>query len=248
MRQNRMTWRCAALVGAMVYPTVLSWIYFIGLARAGQPGHPGSVTVNPVVVAAYSLGKILQFAFPLAWLWGIEHRPLVWAAPNRRGVLLGVAFGLLVGAGTLGCYHVLRFHTSLLDGTAQRIHVKIQEFGIGTPTTYIAFAAFLAVAHSFLEEYYWRWFVFGSLRSRLPRAVAIALSSLAFMAHHVVILGVFFPGRFWSLAIPLSLCVGTGGAIWAWLYDRQGSIYPCWLSHLLVDVTIMAVGYNLVFG
>ena len=241
-------WRWVGLAVAMAYPTALSWIYFIGLAHAEHPGTPNSAAGNPLAVAAYSIGKIVQFAFPLAWLWGIERRRLVLAAPDRRGMMLGIACGLLVGAGVLGSYGFLRDNTSLLSGTADRIHVKLQEFGIGSPWPYVAFAIFLSVAHSFLEEYYWRWFVFGSLRERLPVAAAISLASLAFMAHHVVILAVFFPGRFWSLALPLSVGVGIGGAIWAWLYERSGSIYACWLSHLLVDAAIMAVGYDLAFG
>jgi membrane protease YdiL (CAAX protease family) len=241
-------WRWLVLAVAMAYPTALSWIYFIGLAQAQQPGALTSAAPNPLVLAAYSLGKIVQFAFPLVWLWGIERRRLALAAPNRKGMALGIAFGLLVGAGTFAFYGFLRHYTGFLSGTADRLHVKIQEFGIGTPSAYIAFAIFLSVAHSFLEEYYWRWFVFGSLRERLPLAAAISLASLAFMAHHVVILGVYFPGRFWSLAMPLSVGVGVGGAIWAWLYERSGSICACWLSHLLVDAAIMAVGYNLAFG
>jgi uncharacterized protein len=241
-------WRWVVLAVAMTYPTALSWTYFIGLAQAAQPAASTSAAPNPLVLAAYSLGKIVQFAFPLAWLWGIERRRLIFTAPNRKGMALGIAFGLLVGAGTFVLYGFLRHRMGLLSGTAERLHVKIQEFGIGTPTAYIAFAIFLSVAHSFLEEYYWRWFVFGSLRERLPLATAISLASVAFMAHHVVILGVYFPGRFWSLAMPLSVGVGVGGAVWAWLYERSGSIYACWLSHLLVDAAIMAVGYSLAFG
>ena len=78
--------------------------------------------------------------------------------------------------------------------------------------------------------------------------VLIGLSSLAFMAHHVIIVATFFPGRFLTLAVPLSFGVAVGGAFWAWLYDRTGSLYPAWLSHLLVDAAILAVGYTMVFG
>ena len=62
------------------------------------------------------------------------------------------------------------------------------EFGMGTPARYVALAAFLAVAHSLLEEYYWRWFVYGRLRRYVPMAVAMAVSGLAFMGHHVIVL------------------------------------------------------------
>src|SRR5262249_22023903 len=111
-------------------------------------------------------------------------------------------------------------------------------------------AGFIAVIHSVLEEYYWRWFVFGRLRRLIRPASAAALASLAFMGHHVVVLAVFIPGweRFFTLALPLAFGLGVGGAVWSWLYHRSGSIYAAWISHLIIDASIMAVGYEMVFG
>ena len=106
----------------------------------------------------------------------------------------------------------------------------------------------LSVLHSFLEEYYWRWFVHAGLRDRLPWAAAITLSSVAFAAHHVVVLDVYFPGRFWTATVPFSLGVMVGGAIWAWGYDRTGSLAGPWAAHIGADIGLMAVGYDLLYG
>jgi membrane protease YdiL (CAAX protease family) len=46
---------------------------------------------------------------------------------------------------------------------------------------------------------------------------------------------------------PFSLSVAGGGVVWAWLYERTGSIYPAWVSHLLVDAGLFVIGYDLVF-
>ena len=108
---------------------------------------------------------------------------------------------------------------------------------------------FYSLIHSLLEEYYWRWFVYGRARHYLGIARANLLSSLAFMAHHVVVINSFLPGEyFWSVTIPLSLCVAVGGVIWSVLYQRSGSLYGAWLSHALVDLAIMICGYDLYFG
>jgi membrane protease YdiL (CAAX protease family) len=48
--------------------------------------------------------------------------------------------------------------------------------------------------------------------------------------------------------LPFSLAVGAGGAVWSWLYHRTGSIYSPWISHLIIDAAIMAVGYDLLYG
>ena len=132
-------------------------------------------------------------------------------------------------------------------GTAVRIQNKIEEFNCATPIRYAALAGFLAVIHSLMEEYYWRWFVFGRLQRLISLGSAIAFASLAFMAHHVIVLGMFFPNHFWTAAVPLSLCIAVGGAFWAWLYHGTGSLYSSWISHLLVDLAVLAVGYGLVF-
>jgi membrane protease YdiL (CAAX protease family) len=75
--------------------------------------------------------------------------------------------------------------------------------------------------------------------------LAIGVSSLGFMAHHVCIVSVFF-GWFSPTSIGLSLAVAAGGAIWAWLYHRTGSLWGPWISHALVDAGIFVIGYDLV--
>ena len=242
--------RWPLLVMAMVYPTILSWAYFVALAQNQSPEAliaPSAGAINPAVVWTYTAGKIFQFALPLWWAWRVKRLRVQFALPQSKGVGIGVTFSLIAGAGAFVIYQFLRDH-SQLDRTAEQIRHKIQEFGLETPAAYLFFAVFLVVVHSFLEEYYWRWFLFRALQERVRLGPAILFSSLAFMAHHVVILGVFFPGRFWQMTLPLSLGVGIGGAFWAWLYNQSGSLYPSWLSHLLIDAAIMAVGYEMLFG
>src|SRR5262249_84918 len=149
----------------------------------------------------------------LAW----ERRWPRPAAPRFRGVEYGVGFGLLVGGTILGAYFTVLSGSPLVRSTPALLEARLHNFGLAKPGGYLLLAGFLSVIHSLLEEYYWRWFVFGWLRRLIPRLAAMVLSSLAFMAHHVVILAVFFPGRFWTAALPLALAVAVGGFVWAWL-------------------------------
>ena len=130
------------------------------------------------------------------------------------------------------------------NSPAAAIRSKIRGFGVDRLWKFIVLGAFYAVFHSLLEEYYWRWFVFQRLWRLWPLTPAIGLSSIAFMAHHVILMAVFFG---WSSPWTyfFSLSVAVGGAIWAWLYARSGSLYGPWLSHLLVDVAIFLIGYDL---
>jgi uncharacterized protein len=229
-----------ALLFAMTFPTLAAWSYFLGLAGDGQQ-------VNVWQQAAYIGGKIVQFSFPLIFLVLVERHWPVLTRPRFGGLIPGLSFGLIVAAFMLGIYLGVLRGSSMLAQTPARLLHKLQEVGMATPTRYVILAVFVVVAHSLLEEYYWRWFVFGRLRQLMSLTPAIVLASLAFMAHHVIVLYVYLPSKFLSAALPFSLAIAVGGAVWAWLYERSGSIWPPWLSHLLVDAAIFAIGWDLLW-
>jgi membrane protease YdiL (CAAX protease family) len=226
----------AALAFALLFPLLMAWLYFVVLPGQGQRD-------NPAVIAAYSAGKLVQLLFPVLYVAWVARDQLRPAWPTTRGLGLGVGFAALVAAALFGLYFGWLADSPLLADTPGRIYARLREFGRATPGGFLLAALFLCVLHALFEEYYWRWFAFGWLKRYLPLAGAIAVSAVGFTLHHVVVLGVFFPGRFWTLALPLSGCVGLGGAFWAWLYHHSGSLWAAWLSHALVDAAIMVVGY-----
>jgi membrane protease YdiL (CAAX protease family) len=132
----------------------------------------------------------------------------------------------------------------LFAGPAEEVRAKLAGFGINTLVGYLLFALFVSAIHSLAEEYYWRWFVFRQLSRGCWLTIAIAASSLAFAAHHVLVLQAYFT---WTSPLTwlFSAGVAIGGAVWAWLYHKSGSIYAPWLSHALVDAAIFVVGYDL---
>jgi len=135
-----------------------------------------------------------------------------------------------------------------LKDVPEQVRRKIGEFGITTPLSYLLMSVFLSTIHAFLEEYYWRWFLFGRLRlGGLSFLWAAMLSSLGFMGHHVFVLNEYLPGQFWNATVPFSLGIAAGGFVWAWMFERSGSLLGPWLSHLLVDAAIMTIGYRMYF-
>lgn len=226
--------QAAALVAAMVFPTLATWLYFVALA-----GHES-------MKAAYGLTKVIQFAFPLAWVFAVLGERPHWTRPKLRDVALGLAIGGAILASMLALYFAFFAGGAFAGQFRDVLRGKLADFGTTTPLTFLLLASFYCCVHSLLEEYYWRWFVFGQLRKGVPLAVAVALSSLAFMAHHVVVVAIYIDD--WMVRGFLSLAVAVGGAIWAWMYNRSGSLAGCWASHALVDAGIMAVGYHLAFG
>ena len=133
---------------------------------------------------------------------------------------------------------------AIFQQAALAVREKLADVSLNTPGQFIALGCFYALVHSFLEEYYWRGFVFGRARQVLPVAGALAFSSIAFTFHHILVLGYYFG---WCSAWTwlFSASVGLGGAYWAWLYQRAGNLWGDWLGHLLIDAAIFAVGYQM---
>lgn len=224
-----------ALAFASFFPLVMSALSFLVL-NTGEP--------NAAILTAIGTGKVLQIAFPALYVFWFERERLRLAAPTWRGIPLGLGFALVVGTSMFGLYYLLvQDLPGVRDNTPTMIFQRLQEFGATTPPTYFILGFVICVPHALMEEYYWRWFVFGTMRRHVSLPIAIVLSSLGFMLHHIVILGVYFPGNFWLLAMPFSFCVAIGGGVWAWIYERSGSLYGPWLSHCLIDAAILGVGF-----
>ncbi len=225
----------AAIVFALTFPTLVTLVYFIGLAESAAGWQ----------LAAKAIGIVIQIGFPLFWLICVQKQRLSRARPQRDGVLIGGMLGLAIVAAMFAAYQFWLKPNGAFDAAATSIREKVIGLGIDSTAKFAALGVFYAVLHSLLEEYYWRWFVFAQLRRVMALGPAIAISAVGFMAHHVIVLSVFFGwGSFSSLF--LSLNVAVGGVIWAWLYDRSRSLYGPWLSHALVDAGIFLVGFEIV--
>lgn len=231
------------LTFAIVFPSVMAWLYFVVFSSAANPDQQS----NPALQSLYSIGKVVQFGTPIFWIWFADRAALRLQKLTSRGIVAGLAFGLAVAVFAFVVYFGFLANSPAMADAPDRIRAKLAEFNAATPARFWALIAFLSIVNSFLEEYYWRWFVFGRLRKYMPVFAAIVISSLAFMGHHVIVLWVYFPGRFWSAVVPFSLAIAFGGAVWAWLYHKSGSIVGPWISHLIVDVAVMSIGYDLAF-
>jgi uncharacterized protein len=251
-----------AVAFALCYPTLLTCVFFVALAQQ-TAGLQQSV---------FLAGKSLQFLFPAFWVFAVQRRrsaagglsqfspgglsrfspqrkwdcPLTLSpADSKRLLLIGLLFGAAVFAIMLLTYHAWFKPAGLLAGVGQNVNAKLAGFNLTGPVAFFVLATFYSLLHSFLEEYYWRWFAFGQLRRWVRPWTAIAISALGFTGHHIVVLSGYFGGFTWPTLL-FSAAVAVGGAFWAWLYQRSGSLLGPWLSHVLIDVAIFVVGYDLI--
>jgi len=214
---------------ALVFQLIGASIYFYTLSESA------------LIQIAYTITKILVVVWPLAWY--VLHVRKMDRDPAERDVKLSVRLGLLFGLGVslliFGIYLFFQDYFLLFSGP---IGEKVTAFGIAQ--YYIPFALFLSIAHSGIEEYYWRWFIFRGLKTKLKPLTAAIVGSLAFTSHHVIILLQFFPI---GITIIFSLGILIGGLTWCGIYYKTRSLAGAWLSHFLIDAAIMTVGHMIVF-
>ncbi len=219
---------------AMFFPTLGAWYYFVHLE--------GSALARP----AYIASKVVQFTIPLLWIVWTRRKPR--ALLDKRGIAAGLLSGLVMGATLLLIWYWRVQDTTVAQIAVPKIQAKLADFRIETPLGYLGMALALSCLHSLLEEFYWRWFVYQRLRVYLPSTVAAVIGSVAFASHHVIVLASFVPVElFWSHAAPAAAAVGVGGLLWCALLERYGSLSGAWLSHMLVDLALMAAGAIMLF-
>lgn len=222
---------------ALTLPSVGTALYFYVFATASW------------APTLYSASKILQFALPLIAFASAWQLPVFRLRTSRiRASLLGLLFGGILAAFAIPLWLLFFDDSALAYQAAQGIRPKLSVFGVRNPEGFALLAIFLSFIHSFLEEYYYRWFLYRALRVRLSQPISILISSLGFMAHHVLVVHAYLGPDYLLATVVLSFAVAVGGAFWAWIYERTGTLLAPWLGHVLADLLIMGIGYDLIWG
>ena len=224
------------LVAAMTLPTVASLAYFVWLE--------GTAWVAPVYVGA----KALQFAGPVAAL-GVLLAAAFGPSRPGRSVVLGLGTGIAGAGFTWLAYAVLFRGGEMAATAAEAITVKLADFHLDTLERYVVAALLISFVHSWLEEVYWRAFVYGRLRRLISSRWSHLVAAIGFAAHHVVVIGVYVGDTSVLVLTLMSLPVVLGGVLWSLIYRSTGNrLLAPWLSHACLDLAIMAVGYDLIFA
>ena len=196
---------------------------------------------GPVGHTIFMAAKIWLIAFPAAWYLLVERGKPSWSPPRRGGIGAGLLSGLTIATAIVLTARIAGVHTMEM----QPLRDAVGEMGLATPGAFLAAAAGWTFVNSLVEEYVYRWFVVNQGERLFSPAGAILLSAAIFTVHHVIAVSRYLSPGHTALA---SAGVFCGGVIWARLYHRYRSIWPGWISHVLADVAVFAVGWRLLFG
>lgn len=197
---------------------------------------------GPTGNALYAVGKGVLYLTPLLW-WKLVMRgaPFPLKRPPsgtlRDGILLGLGLG-----GFIVAVYALFVHR-LVDPEA--IRAAAGKSGFDDKQTFLVMAAGICFVNALLEEYVFRWFLYGRARALFGPIGGAILGALVFTAHHVFVLLAYFDAPLVWIG---SIGVFVGGLLWTWLYERRDSVWPAYVSHIVVDVALLGIGWVLLFG
>ena len=149
--------------------------------------------------------------------------------------------GAVISAATIfGVYLALR---GFIDFQEIRSNL-LTDYGI-TPAIFPWIALSITAVNPFLEEYFWRGFVYRGLDKHVrSRSFVMILTGVLFALHHVIIIrGWFNPGQFLFVTVFLAIA-GIGFNL---VYKKTGSIWAGWLIHTVADLTIVIIAFMRVF-
>ena len=157
--------------------------------------------------------------------------------PKKKGLLPAITLGVGIYGVILVGYFLLRPFFDFF-----RIAGALTENAGVTKSNFLYVSLYIAFANSFLEEFFFRGFVFTNLKQLSGRKIAYLFSAAAFSLYHVaMMIGWFSPVLF--LLVMAGLVVG--GSIFNWLNEKLDTIYCSWLTHMFANFAINTIGFML---
>jgi len=224
--------KMSALIALVLFVPAFS----IGVAMSLfiAPGFVG----NSVFTAV----KVWGIAFPLFWVMRTNSTALRLPKFKWSEIRVGLGLGIIMFGAIALAY--LLIGQQVID--LPEIRAKASEVGITKPSLYLAGCVYWSFINSLVEELTWRGFVVSQLKVLVSPTVAVILAALFFTTHHSIALYGYTHN--WLVVALGSLGVFIAGIVWAWCYNHYRSITPGYISHILADIAIAIIGYQLLFA
>ncbi|WP_074463619.1 CPBP family intramembrane glutamic endopeptidase [Cellulosilyticum sp. I15G10I2] len=198
------------------------------------------ITMNYVVAATV---KIVFFsALPIAYCTLVEHVPIeevLFLKGDIKKIKTAVMLGIGVVAVILTTYVIMKAYIDL-----DLIASELMATSSINARTFPFIAVYIIFGNSFLEEYFFRGFIFLSLYNKGYEKFAYIFSALLFSVYHVAIFKTWF-----SMPIMALILIGLfgGGLIFNYLDTKTNSILNSWTVHIFADIAIILIGIKMFY-
>lgn len=158
---------------------------------------------------------------------------------NKNNIKIGIILGSISFIIILVTYFILKDVINL-----QSISQELQNKSKVTPVNFLFVAAYITFGNSFLEEFFFRGFIFLNLYEMNLKKTAYLFSSLLFALYHIAIFKTWFDIKLILLAL---FGLITIGFIFDYIDTKSKNFFNSWIVHILADAAIMLIGMRM-FG
>lgn len=155
---------------------------------------------------------------------------------NKKSTLF---ISSIVFFGIIGLFFIFRnqFNTATLI-------MELEEKYKINSSNFIYYGLYIIIFNSFIEEFFFRGFIFLNFKNFGHKKLGYAISSLAFALYHISIFQNWF-----SISIFVLSLIGliAGGLLFDYLDDLTDSFINSWLVHLSADLAIILIGFYLFY-
>ncbi|MFZ5942838.1 MAG: CPBP family intramembrane glutamic endopeptidase [Bacillota bacterium] len=148
---------------------------------------------------------------------------------NKRALLYGIYTGIFCLIIIFGCVSLLKS----LFFDIPYLRELLKEWGFSGKLLIV-----LIVLNPFLEEIYWRGFIFKKFKSKYGIYYTILITSLFYTLYHLLSI---FPMFRWPLNILGVIPIFAAGILWGYLRGKFNSLSGTISSHILADIGIIMV-------
>ncbi len=187
-----------------------------------------------------TIAKVFIFFVVLFIFHYITKSKTTYIATRRidtRRLKVGTGLGIGAFLILISAYLFLKDH---IDFT--QISENLAQKNI-TGDTFLFISIYIIIANSFLEEIFFRGFIFKNLQQE-HRLFAYIYSSFLFAIYHTAIFLTWFNIGLFLLAL---FGLFTIGLVFNWLNENSSNIYNSWLVHIIADSAIIIIALIAIF-
>ncbi|MEI4769197.1 lysostaphin resistance A-like protein [Psychrobacillus sp. FJAT-51614] len=196
----------------------------------------GLVVLNNVLITFLLFYGWLLFIPLVIRFWDKESRYRIMLPLSKKSIVVGIISGLVC---LFSIYGFVSYFP-VIDITHLKILLEEWDF---SGTKVILFVLVLILINPFLEEFYWREFIYTRLLNGLGTVMSILITSLFYSLYHLIIVIEIFTFPFNVLAI---LPVFLAGIMWGIFRYKLNALTASIISHCLADIGIMLVYWTIV--
>lgn len=197
------------------------------------------LTVNYITKTIAKL--ILFIGIPYIYLKLVKKSSVKDGLNLRRFETSTLKLGLILGAVSfaviIGVYFVLRGYIDF-SGIVQELQFKSKV----TPSNFIFVGLYITFGNSFLEEFFFRGFIFLNLFNQGSKKLAYIYSSVLFSVYHIAIFKTWFNPLLIGLTLFGLISIGI---IFDWLDNKTESFINSWIVHALADSAVIIIGMKM---